>query len=264
LGYDVLATAPLAGRAGQIVADLALAEGIAADWFWLSAGETRTCLLINHDDGDTTVINEQGPVISAADWQAFAAHVKRLAQKAGAVAFSGSLPLGVDPAVLGEVAGTLAAAGQTVYVDTSGPALAALLAHPAGLCIKVNQSELTAGLGLTGPEHTIAALVKAGRQLLARGAALVVITLGHKGALALAPDRAWQIEAPAVQVVSTVGSGDSLLAGLAVARLQGRPLDAALAFSVACGSANALNDLPARFKPGQVEMLLKKVRLLQL
>lgn len=261
LGYEVLATGPLAGRTGQIVADLALTEGIAAEWYWLSTGETRTCHLINHDQGDATVINEQGPTVSAGDWQGFAVHVRRLAQNAGAVAFSGSLPLGVNPAALAELAGSLAAAGQVVYVDTSGPPLAALLAQPQGVCLKVNQAELAAGLGQKFEGRSLEPLVNAGRQLLSRGATMLVVTLGSRGALVVTPEGAWQAVAPAVKVTSTVGSGDSLLAGLAVARLRGQPLAAALAFGVACGSANALSDLPARFKLDQVEALLKQTQI---
>ena len=65
LGCKALATGPLGGRPGQIVADLARTEGLPADWYWLSTGETRTCLLINHAGTDTTVINEPGPNLSA-------------------------------------------------------------------------------------------------------------------------------------------------------------------------------------------------------
>jgi 1-phosphofructokinase family hexose kinase len=263
LGCDVRATGPLAGRAGQIVADLALAEGLAADWYWLSEGETRTCSLINHDQGDTTVINEQGPVISTADWNAFAGHVQQLAQKANAVAFSGSLPLGVDPAALAALAGGVAADGLTVYVDTSGPPLTAVLAHPQGICIKVNQWELAAGMGLEIKDDSGMWVVEVGRRLVQKGATLVVVTLGSRGALAVAPDQIWQARIPPIQIVSTVGSGDSMLAGLATACLRGEGLDAALALGVACGAANALSDLPGRFELNQVETLLKRIELIK-
>jgi 1-phosphofructokinase family hexose kinase len=264
LGCEVLATGPLAGLAGQIVADLALAEGLRADWSWLSTGETRTCSLINHDAGDTTVINEQGPVVLAEDWTAFAGHVSQLARKVNAVAFSGSLPLGVNPTVLATLAGALAEAGQTVYVDTSGPALAAVLAQPRRLSIKVNQGELAAALGLEINDEPVERLIEASRQLLVAGAALVVVTLGNQGALAVAAEQAWYARIPPIQTISTVGSGDSLLAGLAVAQLKGKKLQAALAFGVACGSANAMSSLPGRFELSQVEALLQQVELIKL
>ncbi len=261
LGSPVLATGPLAGKAGQTVADLAAAEGLAADWFWLSQGETRTCLLINHNAGDATVINEPGPNVSPQDWAGFGRHAQRLAQQAQAVAFSGSIPLGVAPESPGGLARAVAAGGQPVYVDTSGPALEAVLAQPQGLSIKINQMELAAGLNLAAERPPTEWLIEAGQTLLARGAALVVVTRGGQGALAIAPEGIWQAAPPAIELVSTVGSGDSFLAGLAVARLRGQPIQQALALGVACGSANALGDMPARFERSQVDGLLPQVTI---
>lgn len=261
LGSRVLATGPLAGKAGQTVADLAAVEGLAADWFWLSQGETRTCLLINHDAGDATVINEPGPNVSPKDWAGFGRHAQRLAQQAQAVAFSGSIPLGVDPESPGELARAMAAGGQPVYVDTSGPALQSILGQPQGLCIKINQMELAAGLNLAAERPPTEWLIGAGQTLLGRGAALVVVTRGGQGALAIAPEGIWQAASPAIELVSTVGSGDSFLAGLAVARLRGQPIQQALALGVACGSANALGDMPARFERSQVDGLLPQVTI---
>ncbi len=264
LGDEVLVTGPLAGQTGQIFANLALAEGLPTDWYWLNAGETRTCLLINHDTGDATVINEPGPTVSLADWAGLVTHVKRLAQKARAVALAGSSPPGLEPQSLGRLARVLVASERAIYVDTSGAALTAILAQPEGLCIKVNQLELVAGLGLALGNQAIDRLVEAGQMLLDRRAALVVVTLGSQGALAITPTGAWQASTPPVELVSTVGSGDSLLAGLIVARLAGQSLEAALAFGVACGSANAMTDLPGRFERNQVEMLLKRVSVTRL
>jgi 1-phosphofructokinase family hexose kinase len=260
-----MATGPLAGHAGRIVADLAVAEGLRTDWHWLAQGETRTCTLINHDGGDTTVINEQGPTLSAGDWAGFAAHVQQIAQNAKAVAFAGSVPLGVAPAALGELARSLAASQRTVYVDTSVAALAAVLAQPQGVCLKVNRGELAGGLGLDSDGISLTKLIQEAQRLITQGAALVVVSLGGEGALMVtAEGQVWQAMAPSLKVVSTVGSGDSMLAGLVVARLRGSSWPEALAFSVACGSANVLSTLPGRFERGQVEGLLGQVGVTQL
>jgi 1-phosphofructokinase family hexose kinase len=260
-----VATGPLAGHAGRIVADLAVAEGLRTNWHWLAQGETRTCTLINHDGGDTTVINEQGPTLSAGDWAGFAAHVQQIAQKAKAVAFAGSVSLGVAPEALGELARSLATPQRVVYVDTSAAALAAVLTQPEGICIKVNRGELAGGLGLDSDGVSLTELIHEAQRLIAQGAALVVVSLGSEGALMVtAEGQIWQATAPALKVVSTVGSGDSMLAGLVVARLRGYSLPEALAFSVACGTANVMSTLPGRFERGQVETLLGQVRVNQL
>ncbi len=261
LGGEVLATGPLAGHTGRLLADLAAAEGMNADWYWLKSGEIRICLLINHETGDATVINEPGEPPSGVDWAGFAAHVERLAGRARAVVLAGSLPPGINPAALSELARAVAAGKREIYLDTSGAALATALAQPTGLVIKINRAELTAGLNLSGQDFSIEKVVQAGQTLLARGAAQVVVTLGGEGALAITPGECWQANAPPVDVISTVGSGDSMLAGLAVARLEGRSIEAALAFGVACGAANAATHLPGQFERGMVEALLKLVEV---
>lgn len=261
LGAEVLATGPLAGHAGRLMADLAVAEGIRADWHRLASGETRTCMLINHDTGDTTVINEPGESLSEVAWAGFAAHVEQLAAGARAVAFCGSLPPGVEPVALSVLARSLTSAERPVYLDTSVAALRMALAQPAGLCLKVNRAELAEAWGPAAADFSTAQIIDVGQKLLERGAALVVVTLGGEGALAIAPAGVWQASPPPVEVVSTVGSGDSFLAGLAVVRLRGQSIEAALAFGVACGAANATTRLPGRFERGMVETLLRQVKV---
>jgi fructose-1-phosphate kinase PfkB-like protein len=102
-------------------------------------------------------------------------------------------------------------------------------------------------------------IIEVGQELLGRGAALVVVTLGSEGVLAIAAEGCWQASAPPVQVVNSAGSGDSFLGGLAVARLQGQDLETALAVAVACGAANATNAMPGRFERGTVKALLEQV-----
>lgn len=259
LSCPVLTTGPLAGPSGQIYADLAEIEGINNNWYWLSSGETRTCLLINHQASDATVINEPGPPVSETDWQGFARHVQKLAEAGRAITFAGSLPPGLEAGALATLARSLVRPDRTVYLDTSGPPLAAALARPEGLGIKVNRTELAAGLARELNDTT--QLIEAGRGLLARGAALVVITLGPAGAVALTPTECWRGTPPSVEVVSTVGSGDSFLAGLAVARLRGESIEQALRQAIACGAANALTPLPGRVDLAAVETLLPQINL---
>jgi len=261
LNCPVLATGPLAGHAGRLMADLAVAEGIRADWYWLPSGETRTCTLVNHDKGDTTVLNEPGEPLTAADWAGFAAHVEKLAGDAQAVAFSGSLPPGVEPAALSVLARSLVTADRPVYLDTSVAALRAALAQPSGLCLKVNRAELAEAWGETETDFATDKIIAVGQKLLERGAALVMVTLGGAGALAITPAGVWQAGVPPVEVVSTVGSGDSFLAGLAVARLRGHSIEEALAYGIACGAANATTRLPARFEREMIEALVKQIEI---
>lgn len=259
LGGRVVATAPLAGHSGRLVADLAAAEGLPTAWHWLPARETRTCITLIHASGDATVINEPGETLAETDWSDFAGHVEGLASSAQAVAFCGSLPPGVAPAKLGALARFLVSPERTVYLDTSAAVLAGILTRPAGLCLKVNQAELAGGLGLAPGELSLKRIIDVGRDLLGHGAALLVVTLGAAGAVVISPEGCWQASPPPVQVISSAGGGDALLAGLAVARMQGQSLAAALALGVACGTANTLASQAGQVERGTIGVLLKKV-----
>ena len=263
VGCKVVATAPLGGRNGQLLDDLVQAEGFNADWFRLKSGETRACTLMTHDTDDTTVINEEGPLVSTEDWNAFAAHVQKLSQNANAVAFSGSTPLGVDPQAFAQLTRSLANSSRAVYVDTSNAPLAAVLANPKGLCLKVNQHELAVGLGFDLGDQPIERLIEAGHSLLKCGASLAVVTLGSSGALAITQTGSWQATPSAINLISTVGSGDAMAAGFAVARLQNKSVADALVFAVACGSVNALNNVPGQVDLSQLDVLQSQVKLRQ-
>ena len=262
LGYRVVATGPLGGHTGHLFADLTCAEGLDTDWYWLESGDTRITTLITHDNRDTTVINEPGPAVSKMAWLEFLAHIQGLADQSAAITLSGSLPPDVDTAEFCALARSLALPERRVYLDTSGEVLQLALSQPDRLCIKVNRTELATGLRQSLAEVTD--VVKAGKMLLMCGAALVVVTMGREGAIAIAPEGCWQANSPAVEVVSTVGSGDSLLAGFAVALLNGEPIEYALKLGVACGAANATSHLPGRFEYATVEKLLAQVEITEL
>ncbi len=259
LGCPVQVTGPLAGDTGSLLERLARQEGFDASWAWRGQGETRQCHLIHTRAGDSTVVNEEGDPIGEADWEGFSGHAADLARHASAVTISGSRPPGIPADSLLRLARRLASPGRPVYLDTSSEALRAVLAQPRGLCIKVNRSEFSLALGEAGTRET-PRLLEHCRRLIGQDARLVAVTSGRT-ALAAAREGAWLATAPDVEVVSTVGSGDSFLAGLVAARLRGDPLPEALAAAAACGAANALSDLPARFDPEEARRLLSEVRL---
>jgi 1-phosphofructokinase family hexose kinase len=238
LGQPLRLCALLGGRTGQQVAALAFEEGLKGRWSWHS-GETRTCVLVvDPQGGDATVLNEQGPNVSANDWHNFVTTIGSLAAEAVTLAtISGSLPPNVPPANMATLVQMLTDAGCRVIVDTSGGALeAALNARPFGL--KVNAAELSAALGIAIDSREMA--LQALQELRSRGIALGVVSLGDAGALALGDAGAYLVRPPRLEIVSTVGSGDSLLAGLVTGLLRGDALDAALCLGVACGTADAL------------------------
>ncbi len=230
--------APLGGLTGQQVARLAAAEGFDGRWSWHQAGETRTCILLVDPQGnDATVVNEHGVGLDAHDWGAFVQVVLESAAEATLVTLSGSLPPGLPAPALSDLLRSLAALPCRVMVDTSGDALLAALAA-APYAIKVNSTELSTALQL--PITTIAEAATALAAVRRRGVAVAAVSLGAGGALIADETGICHVRPPALTIISSVGAGDSLMAGLATGIIRGIPLAEALRLGVACGTADAL------------------------
>lgn len=262
IGLPALACGPLGGATGRQIAALAAEEGLQANWFWMSSGESRICLLINDlQQQDSLVINEPGPQMASADWDGFALLVRQQAADATGVSFSGSLMPGVAPEWFGRLVADLLSEGRTVFIDSSGAPLRVAIDLPVAL-IKINAHELGDVLGRQ-IENAEQALIAA-QEVLARGPQAVIVTLGKDGAIATDRKGAWSAQTEPISVVSPVGSGDAVLTGAAEVLLRGGSLSQALRFGVACGAANALTLGGGIVRPSDVERLLKSSQLRQL
>ncbi len=255
--------APLGGCTGTCLARLAEAEGLHTLWSWHTAGETRTCILVvDPHASDATPLDEAGPTLTTDDWQAFMELLTPIIPTATIAALCGSLPPGVPTAALLATLQTLKAAGCPVLVDTSRAALQAVLeAPPAALpyAVKVNHAELSAALNIPidSPDQATAALAL----LRARGIALAVVTLGAGGALASASEGTFLATPPALDIISTVGSGDSLTAGLITGLQRGEALPEALRLGVACGAADACTVGGGLIIPADVTTIAQSTRV---
>lgn len=182
-----------------------------ADCFVRVAGETRSNLKLVEADGRVTDINGQGPQV---DETARAELLQRLAQVApghDAVVVAGSLPRGVSPEWFRQLLEQLQAQGLKVALDSSGEALRAGL-QSAPWLVKPNTEELGEVLGLA--VQSAAEQRAAAEQLLASGVEHVVVSAGEQGVSWFAAGLALQARPPQVRVASTVGAGDSLVAGM--------------------------------------------------
>lgn len=160
----------------------------------------------------------------------------RLAQVAvgDIVVLAGSLPPGVPTTIYGEIVEWLHQRGVRSVVDASGAALESALAARPEL-IKPNLEEAVELLGR--PIDGDADAVAAAASFRALGADRVVISQGARGAVGVDASGAWKARAPSVLVRSTVGSGDSMVAGLAIALDDGTGLAEGLRLGTAAGAA---------------------------
>ena len=231
-------------------------------------GVIRTNITVAEPDGTTTKLNEPGTPLSADERGELGAAILDAAAGAGTVALCGSLPPGAPDDWYAELTLALAAAGKTVAVDTSGAPLLRVAQTTAGL-LKPNSEELAELTGADGEELERAAgagdpsaAAAASRELAGRTGGSVLTTLGGAGALLATPDGVWFATPPAITVRSTVGAGDSSLAGFLIAAHRGGDPATRLATAVAYGSAAAA--LPGTTPPNPQQIDLDAVRVTRL
>jgi 1-phosphofructokinase len=220
----------------------------------------RTNYTLTEPDGTTTKLNEPGAALDDATRAALAEELHRYAADARWVALSGSLPPGTPADWYATLVAGLRDTGARIAVDTSeAPLLALLAAGPSAApdLLKPNTEELAQLAGVSEAEvlGDPAVALAAVRSLHDRGVAEVLLTLGGDGALlSTAGGDVWSARPPAITVRSTVGAGDSSLAGYLLAHLAGAPPAERLRTAVAYGSAAASMPGSALPTPAQVDV----------
>ena len=204
----------------------------------------RANVTVTEPGGTTTKINEVGPDLGA-HVEALTGLVVEHAPLASWLVLAGSLPPGVPASFYADLVAAVrerwAADAPRIAVDASGAALAEVVATARPDLIKPNHEELAELVGedAAGDLDVITEATRRAHQLVPEHVASALVTLGADGALLFTAEGAWRGYAPKIQVASTVGAGDSSLAGYLLADLEGASAPDRLARSIAYGAAAA-------------------------
>lgn len=259
LGGSASCILPLGGPTGQALAARLAAEGLEACSVPVRA-ETRSNFTV-HDRsrGAEYRFVLPGARLTAAELKALHAAVAGLSPAPQVLVISGSLPPGLDPAALTRLIHRFRKSGVRVALDGSGAGLRAGLEAGVWLA-KPNLRELQDGLGRILPDRT--AQLEAARGLVSAGKAdWVALSLGGEGAMLVGAGTAAYAPALPITPVSTVGAGDSFLAGLVWDLVRGRPPEAALATAVAAASATLLSPGSGMARRADIRRLRPQVRV---
>jgi len=257
LGGDALACFPVAGPAGELLQQLLEAEGVPQRSVPV-AGWTRENLNVQEEvSGRQFRFCMPGAALSETEWSAFLDWLRQLRPAPAFVVASGSLPPGVPPEFYAEVAATVRGLGSRFVLDTSGVPLAR--AADAGVyLLKPSLHEFRTLMG--EPDVDEPRLASLGSMVVKRGwCEVLVLSLGAGGALWVTGSEWERLAAPAVPVKSSVGAGDSMVAGIVLALSRGRSLREAVRFGVAAGAAAVMNPGTALCRREDVERLYPQV-----
>ncbi len=240
LGTETLALGFLGGRTGRQIENELKLEGVPTDFVWV-AGETRTNISVQDASGaPPTMLNEPGPAVSAEELEQLERKVCDAAPRSEFIVFGGSTAPGVPREIYCDLCNLARRCGESkIILDSEGEAMIrGMECRP--FMIKPNRDEVRrlVGIDIKGQDDALQAL----KLLRGKGIELVVISMGAKGAIAQDGGGAWFAVPPDVKPVSTIGSGDSMVAGIAHVLSQGGDLGEALRWGSAAGAATAMTD----------------------
>jgi 1-phosphofructokinase family hexose kinase len=254
LGGSAVAYGFLGGHVGEALREMIAADGIVDRHTTVEAG-TRVCfIVVEPGSGRTTVLNEPGPVVTTDETDRLLADLRADCGADDLVILSGSLPDSVDPAVAGAIVEIGNAAGARTLVDIHSAALR-FAADRQPWMLKCNRRELLELLrapdadALATPRELALAMQELRR---ARSIDVVVVTMGAHGALVADADGVSHAHVPEITEINATGSGDLLLAGMAVGIERGQRPREAIVLGAACGTAGATHlppELPPDFQP---------------
>lgn len=229
------------------------------DRFLRLPGTSRVNIkLVDRDGRSVTDINLPGLRVPAESWRGLLTVLDDLAAGNSHFVLAGSVPAGVPETAYADALTLLRARGAFVAVDASGAALSRAVAARPDM-IKPNAQELAELLGR--PLADRAAVTAAARDLAAAGIALVVVSLGAGGAVFVEGGRALLAVPPAVEVASTVGAGDAMVAGVLAARLDGGDLEACARRGTAWAAGTLARLGPELPPPERLAALADAVRI---
>ena len=229
------------------------------DKFQRVPGKTRINVKITETEADVTDLNFLGYQISAEDWQKFVADSLDYCKEFDIVAVCGSLPRGVTPELFADWLLQLHQAGVKVVLDSSNAALTAgLKANP--WLVKPNHRELESWVGHSLP--TLNDIIVAAKKLKAQGIANVIVSMGANGSLWLSDNAVVQAQPPKCEnVVSTVGAGDSMVAGLIYGFVNNLSQQETLAFASAVSAFAVSQSNVGVSDRALLEPILKQVKV---
>jgi 6-phosphofructokinase 2 len=255
LGVESQAWLAVGGAVGDELLALAAGQGLDAIAHRID-GTTRESIAVNdRKTGRQYRIVLPGPSIT--DHESMLTDIEALAAGVDVVVLSGGLPPGVPEDFYRTLCDALE--HPVTVVDAKGAALARTVESSADV-VKPSRRELASLVSWIPAD--LAEVEVAARQVLERGrVGALAVSLGGDGAMLVQRDGpTTRYDAPEVTVASTVGAGDSMVAGLVAGLVAGESLIEATRRGVAAGSATAMTPGTDLCHRPDVEQLLPQVQ----
>jgi 6-phosphofructokinase 2 len=257
LGGESIAVYPSGGCSG-VLFDRLLAKEKVVSKIVRAENETReNFIVVEESSGNQYRFGTPGTFLAEYEWQEIVSKVEE-EDDIDYIVASGSLPPGVPLDIYARIAAISKSKNARFIVDTSGEALKYAVREGVFM-VKPNLNELGA---LTGkPVADSTQIIQAAQFIITENnCSAVVVSMGGAGAIFVSKDHAGKISVPKIDIKSTVGAGDSMVAGIVMYLSMDRVLYEAVLYGLACGSAATMNPGTELCKKEDADRLFRQIK----
>ncbi|WP_419749737.1 1-phosphofructokinase [Terrisporobacter petrolearius] len=256
-GEEVLATGFVGGHCGALAEELLEKDNI-KNKFTHVKSETRSCINILDENNVSTEFLEKGESISDEEINAFLDDFDKIIEDSNVITISGSAPKGVPTNIYTTLINMIKAKNKKVILDASGDLLKeGIKALPTMIKPNSEEMENLLNVSINNEEEVIKNAIK----LHESGIELVVVSLGSDGALLVCKEGVYHGKPPKIEVVNTVGCGDSMVAAFAVAMERGYSNIDSLKYAISISAANAMTFSTGSFNSEDVDNIFKNTQI---
>jgi 6-phosphofructokinase 2 len=238
LGGEPIAVYPAGGYTGQFFNHLLETENVPAVIIEVEHSMRENVIVLEESTNDQYRFGFPGARLSEREWQECLDAVEQI-DDAKYIVASGSLPEGVPSDIFARLAVIAKRKDIRLVIDTSEEALQQAVEEGVYM-LKPNVGELSLLAGQN--ELSAEEIPVAGRNIISRGKCeVLVVSMGEQGAMLLPKDTELFVKPPDVKKHSTVGAGDSMVAGIVLQLSKGKNIQEAFLYGVASGTAATMN-----------------------
>ena len=238
LGGDAVAIYPAGGYTGQFFNHLLEKERVSSIVIEVEHPMRENVIVLEEHSNNQFRFGFPGARLNEHEWKRCLEEIEKMTDVQYIIA-SGSIPDGVPADIFARLAALAKKKNDKLIVDTSDGALK-LAAEEGVYMMKPNIGEL--GWLVGKKDLRLEEVPDAGRKIISWGhCEVLVISMGEDGAMLLTKDTEFIVKPPHVQKRSTVGAGDSMVAGIVLQLSNGKGIEEAFLYGVASGTAATMN-----------------------
>ncbi|UKJ06733.1 1-phosphofructokinase family hexose kinase [Solitalea lacus] len=258
LGGEAAAIYPAGGYTGEFFTQLLEDEHVPSIVIDTVSHTRENIIILDKATNQQYRFGMPAGELSENEWVACLQEIEQLMDVEFIVA-SGSLPPSVPLDIFARIAKIAKKKNAKLIVDTSGEALKNAIINEGVYLLKPNLGELSS---LVGKEELQLDMIDdAAKEIIAKGyCEVIVVSMGAAGAMLVTKDIMQTITTPPVKRKSTVGAGDSMVAGIVLSLSKGKNLLQSVQYGVACGTAATMNPGTELCRFEDVEKLFMQIQ----